>query len=37
MKKCPSHETLDPLGFQTGLELAAGGVFAVMLMRWLGT
>jgi len=35
VKKFPYHPKLDPLGVKTGLELAAGGIFALMLMRWL--
>ena len=27
---------LDPLGVKTGLELSAGGIIALLLMRWLG-
>jgi hypothetical protein len=30
------HPKLDPLGVKTGLELAAGGIVAMLLMRWLG-
>ena len=35
MKK-PTLPKLDPLGLQTGVELAAGGILALLLMRWLG-
>ncbi len=27
---------LHSLGFQTGLELAAGGLATAMLLRWIG-
>jgi len=36
MKKPHVRIPLDPLGVKTGLELAAGGLAAVLLMRWLG-
>jgi len=36
MKKSPFHIKLDPLGVKTGIELAAGGIAAMLLMRWLG-
>jgi len=35
MKKLPFHPKLDPLGVKTGIELAAGGIIALLLMRWL--
>jgi len=34
--KFPFHPKLDPLGVKTGIELAAGGIAALLLMRWLG-
>ena len=36
MKKLPFLPKLDPLGVKTGLELIAGGIAAMLLMRWLG-
>ena len=36
MKKPHARMPLDPLGVKTGLELAAGGIIALLLMRWLG-
>jgi hypothetical protein len=36
VKKFPFISKLDPLGVKTGLELAAGGIAAMLLMRWLG-
>jgi hypothetical protein len=36
VKKFPFHSKLDPLGVKTGIELAAGGIAAMLLMRWLG-
>ena len=36
MKKPHFRTPLDPLGVKTGLELAAGGIVALLLMRWLG-
>jgi len=36
VKKSPFHPKLDPLGVKTGLELAAGGILAMLLMRWFG-
>ena len=36
MKKPHARIPLDPLGVKTGLELAAGGIIALLLMRWLG-
>ena len=36
VKKFPFHPKLDPLGVKTGLELAAGGIVAMLLMRWFG-
>jgi hypothetical protein len=36
VKKFPFIPKLDPLGVKTGLELAAGGIIALLLMRWFG-
>ena len=36
MKKLSVHLKLDPLGIKTGLELAEGGILAMLVMRWLG-
>ena len=36
VRKFPFIPKLDPLGFKTGLELAAGGLTALLLMRWFG-
>ncbi len=36
MKKSGLRIPLDPLGVKTGIELAAGGIVAMLLMRWLG-
>ena len=36
VRKFPFHPKLDPLGVKTGIELAAGGIAALLLMRWLG-
>ena len=36
VKKFPFLPKLDPLGVKTGLELAAGGIIAMLLMRWFG-
>ncbi len=36
MKKAPFRIPLDPLGVKTGIELAVGGIAALLLMRWLG-
>lgn len=36
MKKSPFHPKLDPLGMKIGLELAAAGILAMLLMRWFG-
>ena len=36
VKKFPFLPKLDPLGVKTGLELAAGGIVAMLLMRWFG-
>lgn len=36
MRKHPFSPTLDPLGIKTGIELAIGGLVALVLMRWLG-
>lgn len=36
VKKFPFLPKLDPLGVKTGLELAAGGILALLLMRWFG-
>jgi hypothetical protein len=36
MKKSHFHPQFDPLGIKTGIELAIGGVIALLLMRWLG-
>ena len=36
VKKFPFLPKLDPLGVKTGLELAAGGLLALLLMRWFG-
>ena len=36
VKKFPFLPKLDPLGVKTGLELAAGGFLALLLMRWFG-
>ena len=36
VRKFPFHPKFDPLGVKTGLELAAGGIAALLLMRWLG-
>jgi len=36
VKKFPFHPKLDPLGVKTGLELASGGIIALLLMRWFG-
>lgn len=36
MRKHPLLPRLDPLGLKTGIELAAGGLVALVLMRWLG-
>jgi len=36
MKRPPLHlPKFDPLGLQTALEVAAGGVFAAILLRWV--
>ncbi len=38
MKRSPSHRPkvdFHSLGFQTSVELAAGGVFTALLLRWL--
>jgi hypothetical protein len=36
VKKSPFHPKLDPLGVKVGLELAAAGIAAMLLMRWFG-
>ena len=36
VKKFPLLPKLDPLGVKTGLELAVGGLLALLLMRWFG-
>lgn len=36
MKRFSSHPKFDPLGIKTGIELAVGGIIAMLLMRWLG-
>ena len=36
VRKFPFIPKLDPLGVKTGLELLAGGIAAMLLMRWLG-
>ena len=36
MKKHGFRIPLDPLGVKTGIELAVGGIAALLLMRWLG-
>ena len=36
VKKFPFLPNLDPLGVKTGLELAVGGLLALLLMRWFG-
>ena len=36
MRKYPLSPKFDPLDFQIGIELVAGGIIALMLMRWLG-
>ena len=36
VKKFPFHPKLDSLGVKTGLELAAGGIIGLLLMRWFG-
>ena len=36
VKKFPFLPKLDPLGVKTGLELAAGGIIGLLLMRWFG-
>lgn len=35
MKRSPHLPKLDLLGVQTALEVAAGGVFAAVLLRWV--
>jgi hypothetical protein len=35
VRKFPFHPKLDPLGVKTGLELVAGGIIGLLLMRWL--
>lgn len=35
MRKLPFHPKFDPFGIKIGLELAAGGIIALLLMRWL--
>ena len=36
MKRPHFRMPLDPLGVKTGFELAAGGIIALLPMRWLG-
>jgi hypothetical protein len=36
MRKHLFSPQLDPLGVKTGIELVAGGIVALVLMRWLG-
>ena len=36
VRKFPFLPKLDPLGVKTGIELLAGGIAAMLLMRWLG-
>jgi len=36
MKKFRFQSHFDPLGVETVLELAAAGIVAIVLMRWLG-
>jgi hypothetical protein len=36
VRKFPFLSKLDPLGVKVGLELTAGGIIAILLMRWFG-
>lgn len=36
MRKHLFSPRLDPLGVETGIELAIGGLIALVLMHWLG-
>ena len=36
VRKFRFHPKFDPLGVKTALELAAGGIIWLLLMRWFG-